>query len=130
MKALVVVGCLLSGIAFAEGAPGAGGGVAPFVPLILIFGIFYFLILRPQQKKAKEHQKFLTEMKRGDMVITNAGIIGTIRNLNDKFVTVEVDDGVNLKILRSQIAENATNLNKEETKAKGSLFAQTQEEKK
>lgn len=119
---------LFSTLALAEAAPGGQGGVAPFVPLILIFAIFYFLILRPQQKKAKEHQKFLSEMKRGDMVITNAGIIGTIRTLSDKFVTLEVDDDVCLKVLRSQIAENAQNLNKEESKAK--LFAQPQEDKK
>lgn len=121
---------LVSNLAVAEAAPGAQGGVAPFIPLLLIFAIFYFLILRPQQKKAKEHQKFLSEMKRGDMVITNAGIIGTIRTLSEKFVTLEVDDNVCLKILRSQIAENAQNLNKEESKAKGSLFAQPQEDKK
>ena len=120
-----------SPLAFAEAAAGAGqGGLTPFIPLLIIFGIFYFLILRPQQKKQKEHQTFLTGLKKGDMVITNAGIIGTIRTLNDKFVTVEVDEGVCLKILRGQIAENAANLNKEESKPKGSLLSQTQEEKK
>jgi preprotein translocase subunit YajC len=88
-------------------------GLAQFVPLLLIFGIFYFLILRPQQKKAKLHQKFLQELKKGDVIITNSGIIGSIRSIADKFVTVEVDEGVCLKILRSQILESATSMNKE-----------------
>lgn len=125
-----VVFFLNSAVAFAEPAPGAQGGVTPFIPLILIFGIFYFLILRPQQKKQKEQQVFLSNLKRGDMVITNAGIIGTIRTLNEKFVTLEVDEGVCIKILRGQIAESAANLNKEESKAKGGLLASTQDEKK
>ena len=87
-------------IAFAEApAPavpgmGAQGGLTPFIPLILIFGIFYFLIIRPQQKKAKEHGKFLSDLKKGDMVVTNAGIMGTIKQLGDKFVTLEIDEGV------------------------------------
>jgi preprotein translocase subunit YajC len=92
-------------------------GLSPFIPLILIFGIFYFLILRPQQKKVKLHQQFLTELKRGDMVITNSGIIGTIRTLSEKFVTLEVDEGVCMKIVRSQILESANTL-KEEPKPK------------
>lgn len=127
---LVALSSFVANHAMAEAAPGAAGGIAPFIPMLLIFGIFYFLILRPQQKKAKEHQKFLSELKRGDMVVTNGGIIGTVRTLSDKFVTLEVDDNVCLKILRSQIAENAQNLNKEEGKAKSSLFAQPQEDKK
>jgi preprotein translocase subunit YajC len=85
-------------------------GVTPFIPLLLIFGVFYFLILRPQQKKQKELQKFLSELKRGDMVITQSGIIGTIKTVSDKFVTLEVDENVNLKILKSHIAENAATL--------------------
>ena len=90
-------------------------GVTPFIPLLLIFGVFYVLILRPQQKKQKDHQKFLTELKRGDMVVTQAGIIGTVKTVSDKFVTLEVDENVHLKIVKSQIAENAATL--KETKA-------------
>lgn len=122
---------LVSALAMAENAPAAGpaGGLSPFIPLILIFGVFYFMILRPQQKKQKEHAKFLNELKRGDMVVTSSGIIGTVRTLSDKFVTLEVDEGVCLKILRSQISENANALNKEE-KTKAPLLAQTQEDKK
>lgn len=87
--------------------------MGPLVPLILIFGIFYFLVIRPQQKKQKVHETFLKELKRGDMVVTNAGIIGTVKTLSDRFVTIEDDDGVTLKILRNAIAENAASLKQE-----------------
>lgn len=108
---LEVVGLLYSGAAFAEAAPAGGRqGVTPFIPLIIIFAIFYFLMIRPQQKKAKEQQKFLSEMKRGDMVVTNSGIIGNIKTLSEKFVTLEIDDGVCMKILRTQILESANAL--------------------
>jgi len=103
---------MLSVLSFADGAatPTAREGITPFIPLLLIFGVFYFLILRPQQKKQKEQLKFITELKRGDMVITQSGIIGTIKTVSEKFVTMEVDDNVNLKILKSQIAESAASL--------------------
>ena len=105
---------LISGVALAD-APKAApqGGLGPMIPLVLIFGVFYFLVLRPQQKKQKSHDTFLKELKRGDMIVTSSGIIGTVKTLSDRFVTVEVDDGVCLKILRSAIAENAASLKQE-----------------
>jgi preprotein translocase subunit YajC len=108
---------MMSVLSFADGAaaPTAREGVTPFIPLLLIFGVFYFLILRPQQKKQKDQLKFINELKRGDMVITQAGIIGTVKTVADKFVTLEVDDNVHLKVLKSQIAESAATL--KETKA-------------
>jgi preprotein translocase subunit YajC len=89
-------------------AQATGGGTQPsgiemFLPFIFIFVIFYFLIIRPQAKKQKDHQKFVTELKRGDAVITTGGILGSIEGINDNFVTLEVADGVRIKILRSQI---------------------------
>jgi preprotein translocase subunit YajC len=114
MKFLVLN--LLSSIALAEAAAPTASmkdGLSPFIPLIMIFGVFYFLILRPQQRKQKEQQRFLTELKKGDMVVTASGIVGTIRTLSDRFVTLEVDDGVCLKMLRGQIAESAANLKDE-----------------
>ncbi|NBX77428.1 MAG: preprotein translocase subunit YajC [Proteobacteria bacterium] len=103
---------LLGSLALADAAPAAAprDGVTPFIPLLMIFGVFYFLILRPQQKKQKEQLKFISELKRGDMVITQAGIIGTVKTVSDKFVTLEVDENVHLKVLKSQIAESATTL--------------------
>lgn len=111
---------------FGDTPPSASpqGGLTPFIPLIIIFGIFYFLVIRPQQKRTKQTEKFLTQLKRGDVVVTNSGIIGTIRVLSDKFVTLEVDEGVSLKILRSHISENAAALKDEKNKV--STPAQTQ----
>lgn len=106
-------GFLVAGQAWAEAAAPVGGGIPPYVPLILIFGIFYFLIIRPQQKKQKLHAQFVAELKRGDMVVTNAGIIGTIKVLSDRFVTLEIDEGVNMKVLRNQVLESANNLKEE-----------------
>ncbi len=86
----------------AEAAP-AGGGFGAFIPLILIFVIFYFLLIRPQQKKAKEHQQFLAAIKVGDEVISSGGIHGTVTGLTDSVVTLEIADKVRVKIARPYI---------------------------
>ncbi len=105
---------LISIIAFADDKPvSQAPAISPLIPLIIIFAIFYFLIMRPQQKKTKSHQKFLAELKKGEMVVTNAGIIGTVKNISDKFVTLEVDNGVCLKMLKNQILESANSLKEE-----------------
>lgn len=109
---------LVSLSAFAESAPSVKEGMTPFIPLLLIFAVFYFMILRPQQKKQKEAQKFIAELKRGDMVVTNSGIIGTVKVVSDKFITLEIDDGVCMKVLKNQIAENAASLKEVATKQK------------
>lgn len=75
-----------------------------FVPFIFIFVVFYFLIIRPQGRRQKEHQSFLTALKRGDEVVTNSGILGRIEGLTDQYVTLEVADGVRIKMLRTQVA--------------------------
>lgn len=80
------------------------------VPFFLMIGIFYFLVLRPQQQQRKQHQTFLAGLKKGDMVVTQAGIVGSVRSVSEKFVQLEVDDGVCLKIVRGQIADSAANL--------------------
>lgn len=81
-----------------------------FAPLLIIFFIFYFLVIRPQQKRQKLQQDFLKDLKRGDMVITNSGIIGTIKTVSEKLVTLEIDNGVCMKVLRAQILESANAL--------------------
>ena len=69
--------------------------IAQFIPLILIFVIFYFFLIRPQQKKAKEHKKMVEELKRGDNVITSGGIIGTVeRIIDNEKIEVEISDNV------------------------------------
>jgi len=90
--------------AFAQAASGGQpSAVEMFLPFIFIFVIFYFLIIRPQAKRQKEHQKFVAEIKRGDTVVTTSGIFGRIEGINDAFVTLEIADGVRIKMLRSQI---------------------------
>ncbi len=87
-----------------------------FVPFIFIFVIFYFLIIRPQAKRQKDHQKFLTEVKRGDEIVTSSGILGRVEGISDQFVTLEIADGVKVKMLRSQIATSQKAATAEEKK--------------
>jgi len=74
------------------------------LPFVGMFAIFYFLIIRPQGKKMKDHEKMLGELKRGDPVVTSSGILGTIDGLNDLVVTLEIATGVKIKVLKKQIA--------------------------
>ena len=91
-----------------------------FLPFGLIFIIFYFLIIRPQGKRLKDHDKFVTGLKRGDEVVTNSGILGTIDGLTDHIVTLEVSSGMKMKVLKKQIAGlQATILNNESNNKKG-----------
>lgn len=87
----------------AAAAPAAPNQLMQFVPLVLIFVVFYFLLIRPQQKKAKEHQDFLSNMKKGDAVVTSGGLIGTITGLTDTVVTLEVADNVRVKVSRPYV---------------------------
>lgn len=126
-RVTVLLGVLSQAVALAEAAPQAQPTLSPFIPLIIIFGIFYFLILRPQQKKTKEHQRFITELKKGEMVVTQAGIIGTVKTVSDRFVTLEVDRGVCLKMLKTQVLESAGALKETKDTKKAALAPQTQE---
>jgi preprotein translocase subunit YajC len=92
--------------AYAQAADGAGGaaGLMSFLPLVLIFVVFYFLLIRPQQKKLKEHKGMLEALRRGDRVVTGGGIIGTIVKINaDDELVVEIAEGVRVRVLRSTI---------------------------
>ena len=80
-------------------------GIQQFVPLILIFGIMYFLLIRPQQKKAKQHQAMVAALRRGDQVVTQGGMIGKVVKVKDDGeVEVEIADGVKVRIVQSTIA--------------------------
>ena len=98
---------LLISNAWAEGAPAGvaapGGAIAQFLPLIIIFLLFYFMLIRPQQKKMKEHQAMLAGLQKNDEVVTNGGALGKIVKLGDNFVTLEVADGVQIKVQRAAI---------------------------
>ncbi len=85
---------------------GSGGQFAQFIPLILIFVVFYFLLIRPQQKQAKQQQQFLSDLKSGDKVITKGGIHGSITGLTATVVTLEIAQNVRVKVSRSAIASS------------------------
>jgi len=93
-------------IAYAMGAPGQGGqqGFGMFIPLILLFGIFYFLLIRPQQKRQREHKELLGNLRKGDQVITAGGLYGRITGITDTVVTLEITEKVRVKVARSQIS--------------------------
>jgi preprotein translocase subunit YajC len=76
-----------------------------FLPLVLIFVVFYFLLIRPQQRKTKDHKAMLDALRRGDRVVTGGGIIGTVARVeNPEEVTVDIADGVRVRVLRSTIS--------------------------
>jgi preprotein translocase subunit YajC len=96
-------------LAYAMGAGGAGGsggsgGLGAFLPLIIIFAIFYFLLIRPQQKKAKQHKQLLSELRKGDKVISSGGLHGVITGMSDEVLTVEISPKVRVKISRGSIS--------------------------
>ena len=74
------------------------------MPFVFIFLLFYFLLIRPAQKRQKKHQQLVNQLKKGDSVITSSGILGIIYGLTDSFVTLEVADNVRIRVLRSQIS--------------------------
>ena len=80
--------------------------IAQFVPLILIFAIMYFLLIRPQQKKVKEHQAMVGAVRRGDQVVTQGGLIGKVTKVKeDNELEVEVADGVKVRVVQSTLAD-------------------------
>ncbi|MBW1781738.1 MAG: preprotein translocase subunit YajC [Deltaproteobacteria bacterium] len=86
------------------GSGGEGGGFGAFLPLILMFAIFYFLLIRPQQKKAKAHKQLLASIKKGDRVISSGGLHGVVTGLADDVVTIEIAPKVRVKISRGSIS--------------------------
>jgi preprotein translocase subunit YajC len=97
-------------VAYAMGAGGQGtggaqgGGIAAFAPLILMVAIFYFLLIRPQQKKQKEHKAMLDSLQKGDNVVTSGGLHGKVTGMTPEVVTLEIADRVRVKVGRPYIA--------------------------
>ncbi len=85
--------------AYAQDAAGLLGGVTQFLPLVLIFGVFYFLLIRPQQTRAKEMKAMLAALRRGDRVVTAGGILGTVQRVKEGSDEVEVDIAPNVRVL-------------------------------
>ena len=92
--------------AYAQAAGGPGGfDIMTLLPLVLIFVVFYFLLIRPQQKKVKEHREMLDKLRRGDKVVTNGGIIGQIiKVVNENELDLEIADGVRVRTMRGMIS--------------------------
>ena len=84
--------------AMAQGAGGQAGTLELILPLLLMFGIFYFLLIRPQQKKAKEHKNMVTALKKGDEIITTGGILAKITDVDETFMTCVIAENVEIKI--------------------------------
>ena len=90
----------------AAGATGQQNAFTAFLPLLLIFVVFYFLLIRPQQKKMKDHRAMVAALRRGDRVVTSGGLIGTVTKvLNDNELQVEISDGVRVRVVRSAVNE-------------------------
>ncbi|HXV49388.1 MAG TPA: preprotein translocase subunit YajC [Candidatus Binatia bacterium] len=92
--------------AYAQSAPGVGGPgpMMTIFPFILIFAIMYFMVIRPQQKKAKDHREMLNKLKKNDEVMTSGGIYGKVVDLKENVVTLEVAQNVRIRVNRAQIA--------------------------
>jgi preprotein translocase subunit YajC len=92
--------------AWAQSAPAASasGQFAPLLVMVVFIVIFYFLLMRPQQKKSKEHQQLISKLSVGDEVVTNGGMLGKITEVGESFVTLEVADGVRVKVQKFQVS--------------------------
>jgi preprotein translocase subunit YajC len=80
-----------------------GGQLAPLLMMVVFIAIFYFLLIRPQQRKAKEHQAMVAKLAQGDEVVTAGGLLGRVLDVGDTFVTLEIADGVRVKVQRFQV---------------------------
>ncbi len=95
-------------VAYAMGQPVEGGAegnpLVAFLPLIILFVIFYFLLIRPQQKRAKQHREMLDALKRGDSVITAGGLYGRIKNISEDVLTLDIGQNMEVKVNRNYIS--------------------------
>jgi len=98
---------LLLSDAYAQATGGAmgGGGLGQIILLVAFVGVFYFLLIRPQQKRMKDQQAMLSRLATGDEVVTSGGILGRITEVNDTFVTLEIAEGVRIKVQKAQITQ-------------------------
>jgi preprotein translocase subunit YajC len=99
---------MFADIAYAMAAPpgaeGGQGGIGPLITMALVFFIFYFLLIRPQQKRLKDHNAFLDRISKGDDVITNGGILGKVVGITDKVITLEIGEKIRVKVLKSSVS--------------------------
>lgn len=90
--------------AYAQNAAPQGSGLMGFLPLILIFVVFYFMLIRPQMKRAKEHRQLVAGLSKGDEVVTNGGLLGRITDVSESFVTLELAENVEVRLQRHAVA--------------------------
>jgi preprotein translocase subunit YajC len=96
----------MTGFAYAQAAPGAMDMLnSLLIPTMLIIGIMYFLMIRPQQRRLKEHRDMVAGIRRGDTIVTSGGILGKVTKVEDNELQVEIADGVRIKLLRSTVSE-------------------------
>jgi preprotein translocase subunit YajC len=88
-----------------QGGRQSGGGIAAFLPLIVLVGVFWFLIMRPQQRRAREHKQLTTDLKQGDRVVAAGGIVGTVRRVDDDTLSLQVADNVVIKVDRGSVSK-------------------------
>jgi preprotein translocase subunit YajC len=103
---------------------------SPLIMMLLMFGVVYLMMIRPQQKKAREHQDWLRNLKKGDEVVTQGGIVGRISGLSDQFVTLEIQEKVRIKVLRTSIQGRPPEVKKAQPADDATKSATTAEEKK
>ena len=98
---------LASGVLLAQDKGGGqgGGGIAAFLPLIVLVGVFWFLIMRPQQRRMKEHRQLTTNLSQGDRVVAAGGIVGTVRRVDDDTISLQVADNVVIKVDKGSVSK-------------------------
>jgi preprotein translocase subunit YajC len=88
----------------AAGAAQSSGGLLGMLPLLLIFVLFYFMLIRPQTKRAKEHKSMVETLSKGDEIVTNGGLLGRVTDVGESFVTVKIADGVEVKVQKQSVS--------------------------
>jgi preprotein translocase subunit YajC len=89
---------------WAQEAPLQGGGVFSLLPLIILFAVFYFFLIRPQMKQAKEHRQMVESLKKGDEVVTNGGLLGKIKQVGDNFIVLEIATDTEVKVQKNAVS--------------------------
>ncbi len=90
--------------AWAQEAPPQGGGIFSLLPLIILFAVFYFFLIRPQMKQAKEHRQMVESLKKGDEVVTNGGLLGKIKQIGDNFIVLEIATNIEVKVQKTAVS--------------------------
>ena len=91
--------------AFAQAGGDAGGSLFSLLPLVVIFVLFYFLLIRPQQKRSKQHKEMVAALAKGEEVVTNGGLLGKVIEVDDNFITVEISSELNVKVQRQAVSQ-------------------------